>query len=54
MRLESSYEPNYFSIEDLIATNSTVPCRVEIQIPRLGETQIEGAIDSYLRFGIYR
>jgi len=37
MRLVSSYEPNFFSVEDIIATNSTVPCRVEIKIPRLGE-----------------
>lgn len=53
MRLVSSYEPNYFSVEDLIATNSTVPCRVEIQIPRLGETKLSAFI-SGSKIRIYR
>ncbi|XP_059478375.1 DNA replication complex GINS protein PSF3 [Neocloeon triangulifer] len=37
MKYSPSYEPNYFSLEDIVATNATVPCKVEIKIPGLGE-----------------
>ncbi|KAF4520422.1 hypothetical protein B566_EDAN003993 [Ephemera danica] len=36
MRLITSYQPNYFSIEDIIATQSPLPCKIEVKISRLG------------------
>ncbi|XP_065342476.1 DNA replication complex GINS protein PSF3 [Cloeon dipterum] len=50
MKLNPSYEPNYFSLEDICATNSTVPCRVEIMIPNLGEMD-RGSHSEHLETG---
>lgn len=31
-----SYYPNYFTIEDILATNERLPCKVLDEIPGLG------------------
>ncbi|XP_018332660.1 DNA replication complex GINS protein PSF3 [Agrilus planipennis] len=35
--LEHSYYPNYFAIEDIIATQEKAPCKFLVNIPKLGK-----------------
>lgn len=37
MSLSNSYCPNYFSIEDIIATNERVPVKFMLDLPGLGK-----------------
>ena len=36
MELSQSFAPNYFSIDDILASQERVPCRVETDLPNLG------------------
>ena len=36
MELNRSYNPGYFSLEDILATQERVPCKVEKDLPALG------------------
>ena len=36
MELNQSYCPNYFSIEDILATQERVPCQVDSDLKNLG------------------
>ena len=36
MEFSQSYAPNYFSIEDILATQERVPCQTENDLPNLG------------------
>ena len=36
MEFSQSYSPNYFSIEDILATQERVPCQIETDLPNLG------------------
>ena len=35
--LHASYTPNYFSLDDILATNQKVPCKVQRNLMGLGE-----------------
>ena len=35
--LKPSYSPNYFSIEDILATQERISCKFEMTVPKLGE-----------------
>ena len=37
MPLCQSYVPNYFSIQDILATQERVPCKFEMQVKQLGK-----------------
>lgn len=37
MKLPHSYVPNYFSIDDILATQERVPCKFLCDVPKLGE-----------------
>ncbi len=32
-----SYTPNYFSIEDILATQERVSCKFDVTVPKLGK-----------------
>ncbi|KAG8041901.1 hypothetical protein G9C98_007205 [Cotesia typhae] len=36
MSLTQSYFPNYFSINDILATEERIQCKIEVNLPRLG------------------
>jgi len=36
MSLQSSYQPNYYSIEDILATQERTPCKFLQNVPRMG------------------
>ena len=36
MDLGQSYNPSYFSLEDILATQERVPCQVQEDLPNLG------------------
>lgn len=39
MSLPHSYFPNYYSIEDILATQERVPCKFIQTVPNLGEVK---------------
>ncbi|CAG5070416.1 Protein of unknown function, partial [Cotesia congregata] len=36
MSLTQSYFPNYFSINEILATEERIQCKIEVNLPRLG------------------
>ena len=36
MEFSQSYTPNYFSIDDLLATQERLPCHVESELENIG------------------
>ncbi|KAL3286852.1 hypothetical protein HHI36_001340 [Cryptolaemus montrouzieri] len=36
MSLQLSYSPNYFSIDDILATQERIPCKFSVNVPKLG------------------
>lgn len=45
-----SYYPNYFTIEDILATNERLPCKVLDEIPGLGRLLYCTDFNKYLKY----
>lgn len=37
MPLPAAYCPNYFSVEDVLATQERMPCKFLVDVPKLGK-----------------
>lgn len=50
MPLPAAYFPNYFSVEDVLATQERMPCKFLVEVSKLGKTFLLNEGNNKLRY----